>query len=58
LRFRARPFLPKAKKIQADSPVFCGKEAPLYGALKSKKCARERNIKAVRLKMVDKTIKV
>jgi hypothetical protein len=23
-----------------QSPVFCGKEAPLYGALKSKKCAR------------------
>jgi hypothetical protein len=23
-----------------DSPVFCGKEAPLYGALKSKKCAK------------------
>jgi hypothetical protein len=23
-----------------DSPVFCGKEAPFYGALKSKKCAQ------------------
>jgi hypothetical protein len=23
-----------------DSLVFCGKEAPLYGALKSKKCAK------------------
>jgi hypothetical protein len=32
--------LPQAKKIQADSPVFYGKEAPLYGALKSKKCAQ------------------
>jgi hypothetical protein len=24
-----------------QSPVFCGKEAPLYGALKSKKCAKK-----------------
>jgi hypothetical protein len=28
------------KRGAPQSPVFCGKEAPLYGALKSKKCAK------------------